>query len=424
MVGNPVTNQTATIRIQGVTEKDGPMFCCRVILLNNKTKHIEQQWQNRHGTFLHFPNTMWLEQLDAVPALSGETITIPCHINYPPGKRNSLSQVTWKRGSRDLCSENDVIFTWRSNNAQNQPERFSLVNFPDDVSLIIKHVRFTDEGQYCCEVSARSSILTSTHGTELAVGDFNPHRSYKVLQSQDSFVELGDSVTINCSFSSSVERILWTGIYWTVGSPAGNYSYHPSQQMIRSTYRNRTSLIGKADLHIKDIQSTDSGTYYCLVMLRFCIGNNKVKSTVLHGVGTRLNVADNKVGPPLINETLGSSHMTFVISALSALLLVIILCGILIVLKKKGIICKTTKSMDNTNHQSVDSSPNKQTSTLNDNATYETIPDKRTEPAEAGGVVYAQLNKNSFNKGNETNNSENLPNQEPQVVYATVRTNK
>ncbi|CAH2272602.1 sialic acid-binding Ig-like lectin 14 [Pelobates cultripes] len=240
---------------------------------------------------------MWLEQLDAIPALSGETITIPCNINYPSEKRNSLSQVTWKMGSSDLCSENDVIFTWRSWNEHDQPERFSLVNFPDDVSLIIKDVRSTDQGQYCCEVSiltsthGTSTILRSTHGTELAVGDFNPHPSYKVLQPQKSFVKLGDSGIINCSFSSSVERLSRTGIYWTVGSPAGNYSYHPSQEMIHSRYRNRTSLIGQADLHIKDIQSTDSETYYCMVILRFCTGTNKVKSIVIYGEGTRLNVA-------------------------------------------------------------------------------------------------------------------------------------
>ncbi|CAH2272600.1 sialic acid-binding Ig-like lectin 14 [Pelobates cultripes] len=233
---------------------------------------------------------MWLEQLDAIPALSGETITIPCHINYPSEKRNSLSQVTWKMGSSDLCSENDGLFTWRSWNEHDQPERFSLVNFPDDVSLIIKDVRSTDQGQYCCEVSARSTILRSTHGTELAVGDFNPHQLYKVLQPQESFVKLGDSGIINCSFSSSVERLSRTGIYWTVGSPAGKYSYHPSQRMIHSRYRDRTSLIGQADLHIKDIQSTDSGTYYCIVILRFCTGTNKVKSIVIYGAGTRLNV--------------------------------------------------------------------------------------------------------------------------------------
>ncbi|XP_075438717.1 uncharacterized protein LOC142479729 isoform X4 [Ascaphus truei] len=57
MVGDPNGSKTASIRIQGLKETDGPIFCCRVQIRNpNKQGGKVLGWQNQHGTFLMFPD--------------------------------------------------------------------------------------------------------------------------------------------------------------------------------------------------------------------------------------------------------------------------------------------------------------------------------------------------------------------------------
>ncbi|CAH2272598.1 sialic acid-binding Ig-like lectin 14 [Pelobates cultripes] len=287
MVGNPREQKTASIRIQGVSRMDGPLYCCRVELIDRNTG--SQGWQNHHGTSLKFTDQIWVDQLDVIPTLPGETVTIPCPIHYPSGKTVTVQKVTWKMGASEVCSEKQTQFTWDKSDKQRQ---FSLVNFPDDVSLIIKNVSSKDSRRYCCEVTVDGSLYGSVRGTELVLGA-STSTKFTVVQPPETTANLGSSTTLSCSYTYSTEKEKASAeIYWRVGNPTGDYAYHPSQEMIHSTYRGRTELRGQADLHIQDVQRTDTTSYYCQVIIRNCIGKVKVKTSVVHGQGTRLSVKD------------------------------------------------------------------------------------------------------------------------------------
>ncbi|XP_053574266.1 uncharacterized protein LOC128663789 [Bombina bombina] len=321
-------HKEASLRIQGLKTTDGPRFCCQVLLQN---KEREERWQNRHTTVLQFQEHrhIYVEQLDAVPALQGENITIPCRIHNLPANKQELKEVIWRLGNSELCTDNKVSITERQQ--RNSNERYSVVDFPDDVSLHIKDVRPTDKKHYCCEVTVGFERVSSTHGTQLGVKDSKSDKEYFVHQPQKASATKGGSVTIPCSFNSTNNNDpLWVGIYWRVDSLTGPHAYHPSQEFINSTYMGRTQLMGQGDLHIQGLQEPDSTSYYCIVMLRFCIGTNKYNSVVAYGQGTSLIVTGH-------NNKIQYYHWkTYaLIAARSVLFCIVILCGTLAVIKIK-----------------------------------------------------------------------------------------
>ncbi|XP_075433724.1 sialic acid-binding Ig-like lectin 10 isoform X2 [Ascaphus truei] len=408
VVGNPKESKTASIRIQWLKETDGPIFCCRVEIRNpNKQGGKVNGWQNRHGTFLMFPGHSrgYIEQLDAVSALHGENITIPCHVRYPPGTGGgSISKVTWTVGSRDLCNENTELLS--INNRYN-----SWVSSPEDASLHIQKVLPYERKRYCCRVETNNGKFSSEHGTELVVGGSRSNPGFTVHQPHVSSAKEGDSVTINCTFTSPPGRDpMWVWIYWRVGSPRGPYAYHPSQEMVHSTYGGRTELRGQSDLHIQWVRGADNTSYYCLVLLRFCVGNNIFNSTISHGEGTSLIVTE-------------SSGVTLpIIISLTVLFVISILCGILIFLKIKGIICKTANSnMKEGRQPTADIQPWEQASTIHRDSANDGDAEIRREPEESGGVLYAQLQMNPLNKRSSERGVGAEPESDPQVLYAAVR---
>ncbi|XP_075061882.1 sialic acid-binding Ig-like lectin 12 [Mixophyes fleayi] len=293
MVGNPKEQRTATIRIQNLRRSDGPLFCCRVVIENNGRK---EQWQNRHGTFIHFKNQFSVEQLDVVPVTKGEDVTIPCYVHYNPTSSDTTMKVTWKVGTSDLCSENkDIIGTWTEENKFDKFGQWSVVNFPEDLSLQVRNVTSSDSNQYCCEVrTRRGSVTGSAYGTEIVVAASKNDPEFIIPQSEVS-VELEDSVTISCSYSIPTDKDpMWTGIYWRVGSPSDVFAYHPSKELVHPSFKRRTELRGLADLHIKGVRETDYATYYCFVVLKFCVGSNIVSSEIQYGRQITLKTGKTK----------------------------------------------------------------------------------------------------------------------------------
>ncbi|XP_075062548.1 sialic acid-binding Ig-like lectin 12 [Mixophyes fleayi] len=166
MVGNPKEQRTATIRIQNLRRSDGPMFCCRVEIRNNGKK---EQWQNSHGTFIHFKDQVSVEHRNVVPAIMGEDIAIPCYVHNKSA--DTIQEVTWRIGTGDLCSEINIFSTWTNNNKSKHIERWSIVKFPKDLSLHVRNVTPSDSQRYCCEVKRklRTAVSITTHLTEVLV---------------------------------------------------------------------------------------------------------------------------------------------------------------------------------------------------------------------------------------------------------------
>lgn len=121
------------------------------------------------------PAQISMEHPDVVPALPGETITIPCYVHYPPGTGERLQSVTWRKGSSPLCRSYSQTL-----NTQDAVGHFSVVNSPTDVSLQINKVQREDSGYYCCIVGTSRGENHIISSTELVV-EGNEHSEIRGL---------------------------------------------------------------------------------------------------------------------------------------------------------------------------------------------------------------------------------------------------
>ncbi|XP_073480285.1 protein turtle homolog B-like [Aquarana catesbeiana] len=288
MEGNPELERTATIRIQKLRDTDGPMFCCRISLYYNGQPY--DSWQNRHGTYIKFKDQFSVEQPDVVPAVIGEDISIPCALHNRSS--DAIEEIIWRVGTRDLCFENNEFLIWNTQNITQKFGRWSVQKSENSFLLQIKSITDSDRWQYCCELKTktRSDGRSSTHGTQVVIADPTQNDpKFTVTQPENITANKGTSVTISCSYTVPPDRnLLWSGVFWRVGSPTGPYAYHPSDLMVHHNYSGRTQLNGSTDLQINGAQDTDTTTYYCFVMLKFCIGTDKTNSVLKYGNGTQL----------------------------------------------------------------------------------------------------------------------------------------
>eukprot|EP00079_Xenopus_tropicalis_P034419 XP_017948190.1 PREDICTED: uncharacterized protein LOC100486158 [Xenopus tropicalis] len=160
----PYGNNSASITIHRLRPTDGPVICCRVWASGIGVTPFT--WHSRYGTLLLFsePAQISVEQLDVIPALPGETITIPCYVHYPPGASGRGQSVTWRKGPTPLCDSQTL-------DTRDGAGRFSVLDSPTHVSLSINRVRREDSGYYCCIVG--DSIES---GTELVIEE--KHATY------------------------------------------------------------------------------------------------------------------------------------------------------------------------------------------------------------------------------------------------------
>ncbi|XP_040202740.1 uncharacterized protein LOC120933546 [Rana temporaria] len=272
----------------------------------------------------------YVEQPDVVPAVIGEDISILCALHNKLS--GAIEEITWRVGRRDLCLENYEFLIWNTENITQRVGRWRLQKSENIFLLHIESVKHSDIQQYCCEVVTKtgSDGRSSNHGTQLVIADPNQNDpEFTVTQSENILANEGDSVTIGCSYTVPPNRnLLWSGVFWRVGSPTGPYAYHPSDLMVHPNYRGRTQLSGLADLQINGVQDPDTTTYYCFVMLKFCIGTIKTNSVLKYGSGTQLNINVKN-----LTSTDFTGQQTVILAAyfgikLFLLVLSIILCAI------------------------------------------------------------------------------------------------
>ncbi|KAM3927292.1 uncharacterized protein RB166_010031 [Leptodactylus fuscus] len=323
-------NQTASILIRGLKASDGVTYCCIA-------STIGHNWHDRYGISLTFTGGKWLSQVEELMAVSGEEMIIPCH--YPMETLGEAREVTWYTTDSKLCiyTENNIKFTWSPTHIKDT-SRFSLVNFPRDVSLRILSVQRGEHARFCCRVATSKETLESTYSTRVTIADSSS--PFSVTQPDTITGHRDKSVTLNCSYSQYSENdILNVNIYWRVGNKTGPYVYHPYKEMVHPGYRGRTGIEGSADLHIRGLRMSDNSTYYCFVMLKLCTGNSKYTNSIQFGKGTRLIVTGKITGN--LNDP-DEQQLIIVVSASAAAMLVL-LCVILIILKVTGVICKKKK---------------------------------------------------------------------------------
>ncbi|XP_063302095.1 uncharacterized protein LOC134601517 isoform X2 [Pelobates fuscus] len=283
-VSNTAGHSTESIKIYNLNSMDGTVICCC------GTFNYQPQPYHSHasyGTHLLFNDQFWVDQLEAVTALKGDNITIPCHINYPAGRSITVQQVTWKMGA--TCSRDNYIIPFQYD-ARINTEHFSLLDFPNEGSLHINNIQMNHGQTYCCSVITSDGEFSAKHGTELLIR--GQHDSeFTINQPEESSAPIGGSANIACSYNTPINKTpLDAVIYWRAGSHDGPIAYHPSTWMVHSTYRGRTHVTRQADLQIMGVQDTDSSVYYCFVTLKFCVGNGVINNHISYGNGTRLSV--------------------------------------------------------------------------------------------------------------------------------------
>ncbi|KAG8573832.1 hypothetical protein GDO81_008869 [Engystomops pustulosus] len=415
-VGNHIEDGSATITIRDLRRTDRPMFCCRVEIHGGSKP---EGWQNRHGTYMLYKDEFSVHQADVVSAIIGEDVTIPCDVHYKDP--DLIEEVTWTMGSSDLCAddkENSV--TWNHNNRLQIIRRWSMMDFPRNVSLIINKVTSEDNKYYCCSVRTRvrrDNTATPIHATQLVVVDTSQNSAFEVQQPELTSPTTDGSATLSCSYRPPYDTDpLWTEVFWRVGSPSGIYAYHPFPEMVHSSYRGRTELRGPADLHIKGANIVDNTTYYCFVLLKFCTGNNIIDSTIRCGNGTKLMLS-----PSSRDDEPNNNTWIYVITVV--LVVVISLCVVVILfyLKKKGVICQKHIRRDDINDLTSDIALTDQHSPGIGQISRDPSGAPPMAQEDCGGVLYAHLNVANLQQNKSSGSNVGKPANDHQVVYASVK---
>ncbi|XP_075715686.1 uncharacterized protein LOC142750573 [Rhinoderma darwinii] len=258
-------------------------------LIKDSLKSLQQIQVFHYVLYSDGGSVSQVEELIAVP---GEEMIVPCHYRVKtPGE---VQQVSWYTGDDIECLLNiEVIYTSDPKVTDNL-HRFSLVNFPEDVSLRIHSVQRSEYQRFCCFVTTSHGEIYSRIGTELIITGSPSPSPFTVTQPYNITGHRGQSVTLNCSYSSYMESdVLGVNIYWRLGNISGPYVYHPYKEMVYPGYSGRTEITGAADLHIQRLEMSDDSMYYCFVMVKLCTGNRKYENIIQYGEGTRLIVTDH-----------------------------------------------------------------------------------------------------------------------------------
>ncbi|XP_073479039.1 uncharacterized protein [Aquarana catesbeiana] len=282
---DPNRNRTEYITITRLEPTDVPRFCCQ--LYDIRYGHIFED--SRLATLLQFPE--YITQLDEVMAASGGEVIIPC---YYSKDISDITNVTWYFADRET---NDCTHTriqeWSNTH---QYDRYSLVNFTQDVSLRIHKLHVNDERSYCCVISTSTTraTLKSEQFTRLVVAEY---QSSWNQPTNNITLQEGHSVTLPCSYTLPSDQyterdVLRVNVYWRVGNVTGPYAYHPYQKMVHSTYRHRTSITEMTNLMIMNVTKADNTSFHCFVVVKRCAGDYQYDDDIQYGGGTRLIIKE------------------------------------------------------------------------------------------------------------------------------------
>lgn len=411
LVGNVLNKRSGAIQIDNLKTSDTiGKYCCRITILDGLTE--KKKWQNRHATQLVLAGSTSsrVNQLDTIPARVGASVTIPC--GFTDSETLDFSKdvkVNWKAGSEDLCLNLNYIYNQTDNHINDEYRgRVKLVTDPrgnGTSSLHITGLTVRDSKRYCCNVLVKDKWISSSHGTELVVGDLKPIEGYKVTQSVVNEPQQ-DKLIVNCTFRYPQEKDpLWIGVYLVDGVEWDKIIQYPSQESINLGYeRNISELSSRVSLPVNNVTDIDTKSIYCLVVFRFCNGSNGFTSVIQRAERTRQAMEV-------------TTNIIIGIAAVCVFLLIVIL--IVLFLKKKGLICKGSKAVKN----EADPPVEVQFETLTDH------PKNSRNPADSDvsqvsnvqkvedGPLYAALNLENAKR--KESRAQPVPQEE--TVYSAVR---
>eukprot|EP00079_Xenopus_tropicalis_P023353 XP_012815696.1 PREDICTED: uncharacterized protein LOC100496654 isoform X3 [Xenopus tropicalis] len=294
LVGDPWTRNGA-ITLTNVNTSDRKYYCCRVrLLIPNKET---EQWQNAGGTWLTVrgENDMTMHQPPFIPALVGDTVTIPCHFSISAKKKiqnMSLSSVQWSSSVFFPFCDTDIYNSTTGAVHSKNKGRMSLAG-EGGTFIQIKNVGPSDSDWYCCGAQVTGDGQVYRAETERGTHLIITGKTNKMQIEQPKEVTFPDSPTISCNYTlPENEDPLWVGIYWMFGDPREGFAYHPDPELIHPRYRGKTRLVGQSDLYLEEVNGMDNTSFYCRVAMRLCdsTATNHIETLLEEGTGTLLRV--------------------------------------------------------------------------------------------------------------------------------------
>ncbi|XP_031755408.1 uncharacterized protein LOC116409843 [Xenopus tropicalis] len=238
---------------------------------------------------------MTMHQPPFIPALVGDTVTIPCHFSISAKKKiqnMSLSSVQWSFSSQYIDYGPDIYNSATGTVRSEDKGRMSLAG-EGGAAIQIKHVGLSDSGWYCCgaQVTGDGQVYRTEResGTNLIITG----KTNRMQIEQPKEVTFPDSPTISCNYTlPENEDPLWVGIYWMFGDPREGFAYHPDPELIHPRYRGKTRLVGQSDLYLEEVNGMDNSSFYCRVAMRLCNSTeaNTIETLLGEGKGTLLRV--------------------------------------------------------------------------------------------------------------------------------------
>ncbi|XP_040903666.1 uncharacterized protein LOC121188149 [Toxotes jaculatrix] len=294
-------------------------------------------------TALILLSTVSLVQTAEVPRLIsltevelGDSVTLICPGSATQGKffqwyKQSLGHIAQKVAS-GVPSGVTVA-------EQFKDSRFTVTNGDDQSLLTIRNVSKEDEATYFCH-SGNMYSYTYHNGTFLAVNDHKNQRkqNYVKQSPEKASVQLGDSVTLQCSLLSKNKenRVQCPGEHSVHWFRSGSGGFHPGIIYTHSSKRDEQE--GRSCVYSlsKTMQnSSDAGTYYCAVVT--C-------GEILFGEGTKVETGTSSDSGSEVKP------VVFVLGGLLACCLTVIVFLICCVYQSKA--CKHCKGTMSASHHS------------------------------------------------------------------------
>ncbi|XP_055012603.1 uncharacterized protein LOC129409833 [Boleophthalmus pectinirostris] len=244
----------------------------------------------------------------------GETVEMRCHI-YSSGRINVWYKLTHNR-RLELLASTDVLLN-NSTVSIKLRNRFSVKLSPVVSTLKILNAEWGDDGTYYCGVLILKDV-TFGSGTALVVeGDSKLMQS--VLQSPEYIrVQPGDSVTLSCSFNTSLCPQEHTSVTW-IKSGSQTVSWNFENTSMNCEDAGETSCVH--NLTLTEVGSAENGTFLCVVT---ACGNTML------GSGTRIEMYKNQ----LVHLSQSSIALIVALIVVSVAFVVSVLALVLVSCKK------------------------------------------------------------------------------------------
>ncbi|KAI5608208.1 butyrophilin-like protein 8 isoform X1, partial [Silurus asotus] len=201
-----------------------------------------------------------------VHAYADDEVTLPCYLS-PPISAVPM-EIRWFKGTDCIC----VYQNGQVNEGNGFQGKVCLFNHKlekGNVSLMLRNVQESDDGEYKCEVTCQKCKMES-NGVSLHVSEFKLVSSYSDLDMPDKFY--GDDVTLSCHLFPQMSAVAME-IRWFKEAECICVCQN-GQVNEGNGYESRVSLYtkeledGNVSLLLRNVQESDDGKYTCEVTQR------------------------------------------------------------------------------------------------------------------------------------------------------------